>query len=150
MNWRVLMLSALLVSPAWSQEPETSSSVAAARSFDLRSDAVRKIVHATASSQSVPVQVSQGAPAKRESSPEIEYVPPEKPAVVKEIAPTPVAAPESDGFLSAVFDIAFETLVDSLLGDETDEAMQKQYDTWRACQARDANCRLPPPPPQDD
>jgi hypothetical protein len=148
MNWRVLLLGALLVSPAWSQEPATPSPTVTPQSFDLGSDAVKKIVLATASSQSVPVQVSREAPVKRESVTEIVYVPPELPPVVKEIAPPPVAAPESDGFLSAAFDIAFETLVDSMLGDETDDAMQKQYDTWRACHARDENCRLPPPPPR--
>jgi len=135
MNPRALLiLAALLAAPAWPQAP----------SFDLKGDALKKIVHDIASSQSVPVQLSQDLPAKRDSAPTIRFVPPEKPAVAKPAAPPPArsSSPAPDGILGVVVD----TFIDSLLDVQHDEVTQEQYEAWRACQARDEKCLLPPAP----
>lgn len=111
-----LFVIALLLAPsAWAQEP----------SFDLKSDAIRKIVHATAAAQSVPIQLAESKPVAKPIARKIdlgsdEVRPPEVP--VKKNPPRR-APPESDGFVSQVFEI----LVESALGSE-DAPME-----WLAC-----------------
>lgn len=108
MNSRACLLAALLVSPAWSQEPA---------GFDLKSDAIKKIVRDTAATQYAYVQIAEKAPRKSETAP-FKYVPPEKPVPAREPPRQPPArSPRPDGFLSTAVDI----LVDELLGIEGDD-----------------------------
>jgi hypothetical protein len=119
MNPRPWLLAALLASPVWSQEPASESPTPSAPSFDLRSDAIRKIVNDTASTQFAYVREVEKSSAKTEDA-DFKYVPPEKPvAPAREPPPKlPARPPESDGFLSQVVDI----LVDELLGtDDIDD-----------------------------
>ncbi len=130
MNPRVCLLAALFVSSAaWAQEPE--------RAFDLRSDAVRKIVRETAAAQMPIVQVAESETVKAE--PKFTYEPPEKPPEVRE---TPVRlpdpAPKSDGLFAAVIDIA----VDELLGIEGDD-VTASTDMLR-CRVQKETNPLPP------
>ena len=71
MNTRAYLLAALFLSPVWSQEP----------SFDLHSDAIKKIVRDNASTQFAYVQVVDKAPVKSETA-AFKYVPPEEPPPV--------------------------------------------------------------------
>jgi len=121
MNARALFLfGALLASPVWAQQP----------SFDLNSDYIKKIVRDTAASQSVPVQLSDEKPAKSEPVATVKYVPPEKPLPpAKSAAHRPVAAPQSNSFLSAVIDI----LVDEALGIDDDIESDVQSDRSLRC-----------------
>ena len=61
--------------------------------------------------------------------------------MVKQVA-TPRPTPAHDDVLSVVID----TFVSSLLDIQPDEVTQEQYEVWRACQARDEKCLLPPAP----
>jgi hypothetical protein len=108
MNPRIYLLAALLVSPAWAQEPA---------SFDLKSESIKKIVHEAASTQFADIQVADKAPVKTEPA-AFKYVPPEKPATpLREPArKLPAKSSRPDGFVSAMFGI----LVDELVGAEDD------------------------------
>lgn len=131
MNPRALLLFALLAAPAWAQEP---APVAPSRSFDLRDDAVRKIVRATAATQFGIVHVAPDeAPAKAEPAPiksepaPVAYVPPVKTAPALQY-PTRLPDPEPrDDFLSV--------LLDSFLEDD-DMTYAELHDEWLACQSR--------------
>ena len=118
MNTRAYLLAALLVSPVWSQEPAAESPKPSAPSFDLRSEAIKKIVRDNASTQFAYVQVVEKAPVKSQTA-AFKYVPPEKPEAPVHEPPRqlPAESPQSGGFVSAMFDI----LVDELLGIEDDD-----------------------------
>jgi hypothetical protein len=90
---RIYLLAALLMSPAWSQEP-------AAEALE-------------------PVEAEPD---------EVVYVPPEKPAAPAPEQPQrpPRPAPESDDFLSQLFEIAFEELLGTG-GYEYDDATFSNY-----------------------
>ena len=120
----LLLIGAMLVCPAWAQEP----------TFDLNSDSIRKIVRATAATQSVPIQLSAEPVAHREPAAILEYVPPIEAAPVKHTAPPrgpPPPPPQSDGFVSFLFN----TLVDTLLDAATGESARTQGVVWRACES---------------
>jgi hypothetical protein len=103
MNPRVFIMTALLVSPVWAQEPA---------SFDLGSDSLKKIVHDAASTQFADVRVADKAPAKSAPA-EFKYVPPEKPAAPVREPPRqlPVQSPQPDNFVTAVVDILFDEIL---------------------------------------
>jgi hypothetical protein len=132
MNPRALLLFSLLAAPAWAQEP---APVAPSHSFDLRDDAVRKIVRATAATQFGVVHVApdetpakaEPAPIKSEPAP-VAYVPPVKTAPALQY-PTRLPDPEppSTGFLSS--------LIDTLLEDD-DMTYAELHDEWLSCQSR--------------
>lgn len=157
MKTRAWIVCALLVSPAWAQEPAAPASTPSPRGFDLTNDAIRKIVHDTAASQSRVVTISDEMLAEREATPTIRYVPPEAPPVVKKVAPQPASAPSPfDEFFNALVGIVVDTAIDTTFEDHSDEALrEQQYKEWAACHAQDppptteqpyGNCRLPPPP----
>jgi hypothetical protein len=133
MNARAVLLTGLaLMSPAWAQEPATSAPAPAPRSFDLSSDSIKKIVHATAATQYAAVQVNAEAPVERE--PAIVFDQPEKPAppikaAAKRRAPAPARESASEGFLSAVVDI----LVDELLGVDVTNSLEEEYNKTLGC-----------------
>ena len=131
MNPRVCLLAALFVSSAaWAQEPEPA--------FDLRSDAVRKIVRETAAAQMPIAQVADSETVKAEPA-EFNYVPPEKPPEVREIpVRLPDPAPKSDGLFATLVDIA----VDELLGIEGDDVAASN-DMLR-CRVQKETNPLPP------
>ena len=134
----LLLLGVMLVSPAWSQEPATNAPVLTPQSFDRSSDSIRKIVRDVAASQSVPVRLSAESPVEREPVATFEYVPPEKSPTVKSTPPRlPTApAPASAGPLSAISEVVFETLVDTLLDADSDDSSEGQYERWHTCQSR--------------
>ena len=113
MNTRAtLLIGALLVSPAWSQESAAPAVTLSAQSFDRSSEAIKKILRDTAATQSARIQISEVKPAKSAPA-EFKYVPPEPAPRVKVEEPRlPEAAPPSNGFVSA--------LVDTLLAVEDD------------------------------
>jgi len=128
----LLLIVALLGSPAWAQEPTPPT-------FDLSSESIRKIVHATAVTQSVALQFSQET--KAESKPAVKtvvFVPPEKPPLMKDVpsprapAPAPAPALRSNGFLAAAVDTLVGTIVDTVL----DDLVQEHATVWRPCQTR--------------
>jgi hypothetical protein len=119
----LLLVTTLLSSTAWSQD------------FDLKGEAMKKIVRDNAATQYAQVQMpSESKPAPEADAP-FEYVPPEKDLVVtipaaKPAAPKAAAArSESSGFASALLDVVVETLVDSLLDDED----SSHVSVWRPC-----------------
>jgi hypothetical protein len=77
MHSRMYLFAAFLVLPAWSQEPHAKPPEPAVSAFDLRSDAVKKIVHDTAASQYASVREANKVPEKSETEAFV-YVPPEK------------------------------------------------------------------------
>lgn len=119
MNTRALwMLSALLVSPAWSQEP----------GFDLKSDALKSIVRDTAATQFAQVRpVDERKVERARIDLTTVRAPAEKP-VGKINLPDP-PAPKLDGPVSA--------LVDVLLGLNGD-GIEVHPDRWMSCQWRNA------------
>lgn len=115
MNSRAYLLVALLVSPAWSAEPTVEAPEPTVRSFDLRTDAVKKIVRDTAATQFSSLRVSDKPSVEAEPD-EFVYVPPEEPPapMPEPSRKLPAPAPRSDSFLSAIF----ETLIEEALGIE--------------------------------
>lgn len=153
MTVRVFMVLAttLLALPAWSDEPAPAAS---ARSFDLTNDAIRKIVHDTASAQSVIVQVTAVSPAPRDSAPTVRFVPAEKPSapiqVARRLPPAAKSASSPGGqIFSSLFGAVVDNVVHSSLGIDPAVSTDEQYEVWRACRARDEKCLLPPAPPFD-
>jgi hypothetical protein len=119
MNPRAWLLATLLASPVWSQEPAAETPKPSGPSFDLRSDAIKKIVNETASTQFADVREAEKPSAKSENA-DFKYVPPEKPVAPPREPPRklPTPPPREDGFLSQVVDILF----DEMLGtDDVDE-----------------------------
>jgi len=111
MNPRTILLVALLVSPAWSQEPAPATPAATTRSFDLHNESVKKIVHDTAATQYSVVQASQESASKpKPTETTVKFVPEEKPVVNQEpVYPTRLPeAKSSDGFLSTLIDTVLE------------------------------------------
>lgn len=132
MNARAsLLFGLLLATPAWTQEPAT---------FDLRSDAVRKIVRDTAASQAVPARpIETAVPVSRETGETLTYVEPvEKPPAKRE-TPQPAPAPSSNGFVSTLFEILAEEIFDV----EEDYSYDSNRARWLTCQPQDAG-ELPP------
>jgi hypothetical protein len=122
MTFRALLLSgALLVSPAWSQETA---------GFDLRSEAIRDIVRATAATQFRAVEIQAEKAAAPKSAATVRFVPPEKPERTERAAPAP-PAPESNGFLSAMF----ETVIGTVIEHELDSWLGKPVQLWSRCQS---------------
>ena len=121
MSPRVCLLAALLASPAWAQEP------AAPQRFDLHSDAVRKIVNDTATTQVPSFQIVEQAPDKADAAKtepaEFEYVPPEKPpAPVSKPKPRlPDPPPKPEGFAEQAVEILFDELFDHAIGIDDDD-----------------------------
>ena len=140
MNSRAfLVVGALLVSPAWSQEPAPQAAVLTPQSFDRNSESIKKIVRDAAATQSAPVQLTEEKPAKRDPATVI-YVPPEKPAPVSEPPRRlPDASPRSDGFLSAVF----ETILDEVLDIEADDDITSSNEMLR-CRVQKEQKTAPP------
>jgi hypothetical protein len=133
MYLRACLLALLLASPAWSQEP----------GFDLRSDAIRKIVSETAASLYVHVRLADKAPVAAEPD-VLEYEPPAKPPVPVRRAPARPSRPlpEDNGFLSAVFEILFEELLGT--GDGIDDITFSNL--MLKCRVQN---EFPPPPGPD-
>ena len=111
----VLLLGALLASPAWSQETP---------SFDLKSDAVRNIVRTTAATQFATKLVEEKTPDPAEKT--VHFVPPEKQPAKERSAPRPMPAPR-DGFVS--------DLVTSLIEHELDKSLDHRGPTWESCES---------------
>jgi hypothetical protein len=125
----LFLVGALLASSAWAQES----------TFDLKSDAIRKIVNETAASQSRPVQLSKAKPVERRIVLDTEDLRPlETP--IKIAAPRQSAKPRPQGPVSALVDAVVDSVVDDALGlDDT------QYTKWVACQSvTDPEPSLPP------
>jgi hypothetical protein len=145
MNSRAFLMVALLASPAWSQEPPPETPAPAVKPLDLRSDAVKKIVHDTAASQYGNAQVAREAPADAERR-EVEYVPPEDldEVPVREAAkqpPAPTPAPQPDGFLSSMFGL----LIAEALGNDQDDAVTTSNEMLR-CRIQKEQKSSPPGP----
>lgn len=143
MKSRAFLMVALLASPAWSQDPAPEVAAPVAKPLDLRSDAVKKIVHDTAASQYGDAQVSHVAPVDGERR-EVEYVPPEdlEEVPVREVAeqpPAPPPAPESDGFLSSM--ISF--LIAEALGNDQDDEITTSNEMLR-CRIQKEQKTSPP------
>jgi hypothetical protein len=115
----LLLVAAMLASPAWSQEP----------SFDLKSDSIKKIVRDTAATQFATIQVSNEKPVERKPLANIDLTPPVAAPPVKYPTRLPDPAPPSTGFLS--------TLIDTLLDVDDDPSLGGKYPIWLSCQARD-------------
>ncbi|MEO8064535.1 MAG: hypothetical protein ABI821_17495 [Pseudomonadota bacterium] len=128
MNPRTYLMAAFLISPVWAQEPAVEAPVTAAPSYDLRGDAVQKIVRDTAATQFADVQVSDKPPVEAKPA-EFVYVPAEKvPAPPSEpFRRLPEAPPRSTGFWSAVVD----TLVEEALGIEDYDDVTASNDMLR-------------------
>jgi len=124
----LLLVAALLAAPAWSQESAT---------FDLRSERITKIVRDVAASQSVPVHLSAAAPVERDPFGTIEFVPLTHAPPAQPAAPPPAPASRSSKFLSAVTEILFDEVVDSLLDAATDDSAQEQSQHWVHCETLD-------------
>src|SRR3954469_23634736 len=105
MSPRAFLLAALLVSPAWSQERAAQAPAPAAPSFNLRSDAIKKIVADRAASQLTEEQVADQA-SKAAKPTQIVFVTPEKRPVHERPTPRlPDPSPKSNGFLSSMVEI---------------------------------------------
>ena len=108
--------------------------------FDLKSDAMKKIVQDTAATQFAAVQAPVDAP---EAKPAFKYVPPEKPDKPAS-APTPRLPAESrhsNGFISS----AFEILVDELLDIEDDDGVTSSNEMLRCRVQKDLKTSPPGP-----
>jgi len=140
-----LCLIPMFLTPVWAQEPAANQPAATPRSFDLSSEAIKKIVRETAADQSVPIQISEGTTISRERDTAIRFVPPEKEQPAKEQSPRrPAAPPEPVGPVSALI----EALVDTALGVDHDSTIY-----YSSCPPTDAlntpapnyeNCQLVP------
>jgi len=120
MNSRVLLLvGAMLVSPAWSQEP----------AFDLKSDSIKKIVRDTAATQFATIQVPSEKPVAPKQVAEIKFVPSVAAPPVKYPTRLPEPATPAAGL--------FYTLVDAFLDVGDDSSLEFRYPLWLSCQARD-------------
>jgi hypothetical protein len=118
MNSRIYLLATLLVSPAWAQE---------SAGFDLKSDAIKKIVRDAAATQFSYVQIAEKAVAKSEAA-AFKYVPPEKPAPIREPPrQLPAKSPPPDGFIASAFGI----LVDELIGTDDYDDVTASNDILR-------------------
>ena len=146
MKSRAFLIVALLASPAWSQEPATEAAAPAIKPLDLRSDAVKKIVHDTAASQYGDAQSAPETPAVAERR-EVEYVPPEnlEEVPVREAAeqpPAPVPAPASqpEGFLSSM--VSF--LIAEALGNDQDDDLVTTSNEMLRCRIQKEQKTSPP------
>ena len=146
MKSRAFLLVALLASPAWSQQPAAEAATAVATPFDLRSDAVKKVVHDTAASQYSNAQVTHKAPVEGERR-EVEYVPPEEPLEELPLpagAPLPSApAPQPNGFVSSLF----EFLLEEAIGVDEYDDVSSSNDMLR-CRIQKEQKSSPPGPDQ--
>ena len=144
MKSHVFLIAGLLASPAWSQEPAGDAPAPAARSFDVHGDAVKKIVHDTAASQYSNAQVSPEAPVDAGRR-EVVYVPPEDsldPVPVRESPeqkPAAAPAPESNSFLSSLF----EFVIDQALDSEEDDGVTSSNEMLR-CRIQKEQKTSPP------
>ena len=130
MNSRVLLLvGVMLASPAWSQEPATSTPAPSALVVDLRSDSIKKIVRDTAATQFATIQLSNEKPDTRKPIEKIVFVPSVAAPAPKYPTRLPDPAPRSNGILS--------TLIDTLLDVDDDPSLGGKYPIWLSCQARD-------------
>jgi hypothetical protein len=132
MNPRAYLLAVLLVSPALAREPA---------GFDLKSDAMKKIVQDTAATQSsYVVQAPGNAP---EAKPAFKYLPPEKPEKPISTPPPrlPAESPRSNSFVSS----AFEILVDELLDIEDDDGVTSSNEMLRCRVQKDLKTSPPGP-----
>ncbi len=86
-----------------------------------------------AAAQSPAIQLSGETPVEPGPDATFVYVPPVEVEPVKIEPPRlPTAAPESDGFLSALFEVLIETALDI----EPDDFQEGQYESWLTCQSR--------------
>jgi hypothetical protein len=125
----LFLVGALLASSAWTQEA----------SFDLKSDAIRKIVRETAASQSRPVQLAEAQPVEHKIVLGTEDLRPlETPINIP--PPRNSAKPKPQGPVSALIDTIVDTVVEDALGLD-----DRQYTKWVACQSVvDPKPSLPP------
>jgi hypothetical protein len=131
----LLVVGALLLTPAWSQEPASDASVVTPRTFDLSNDAVKKILRHTAETQYAAVQLTKVEAAEAKPTKTVQYVPPEKPAVTRKEPPLrlPDPAPEeSGGLISAIV----HTLVAEALDLGPDDISETNTVSWLTCQSR--------------
>jgi len=140
MKSRVFLIAAVLASPAWSQE----AAAPAVKPLDLRSDAVKKIVHDVAASQYGNARLAAEAPVEAERR-EVEYVPPEdlEEVPVRETAKQPDApapARPPDGFLSSIFDF----LIAEALGDDQDDDVVTTSNEMLRCRIQKEQKTSPP------
>ena len=143
MNLRASLLVALIAGPAWCQTPGAEPSAPAVTAFDLRSDAVRKIVRETAATQSAVVRIAPDKPARPESG-EIEFVPaPKGPPPVGKINLPPPPRPVREGPLSSLFSL----LVSELLGIDPVDEVEVANDVLR-CRVH-KELKISPPGPDN-
>jgi hypothetical protein len=133
----LFLMAALLASSAWAQEP----------SFDLKSDAIRRIVHDTAASQSALVQLAKAPPVEHKLVLVTEAQHPFE-APIKIAPPRRIEKPKPRGPVSDLVD----TLVDAVVGTAVDDWLGADegfppggYAKWIACQSViDSGPSLPP------
>ena len=125
------LLGVLLATSTWSQESATTAPALTPASFDRNSDSIKKIVRSIASSQSVPIQLSEEAPAKHEPDATFKYVPPvdAEPPAKSPTPRLPAATPQATGPISS--------LIETLLDIEPDDGTGRFYNDWLVCQHRD-------------
>jgi hypothetical protein len=114
---RLFLLTGLLMSSAaFAQQPN----------FDFANDSIRKVVRDSAASQYATLQALPPAASTTKPKPAavIDLSPPEKPILIKAAAAKP--APQLNGFLSGMFEVAFDLAIESLLGRDPPQE-------WRAC-----------------
>ena len=119
----LFLIGALLASSAWAQEP----------SFDLKSDAIRKIVHDSAASQSESKLILEPEDLRPLDQP------------IKTEPPRRTAKPKRQGPVSALIDTVVNTVVDDALGVDENGLPPGGYSKWVACQSVvDTRPSLPP------
>lgn len=140
-----MLFGALLVSPAWAQEP-ADPQTPTRLSFDLRSDSLKKIVRDTAATQSATSQPASEAPVRPSPRAAVVYVPPEKkakPAEHKVLLPSPV--PESGGFLSALVDVLPDRELDNRVICPSDEDLKTIAQGYEHCPGVNGRLGFVPP-----
>ena len=105
---------------------------------DIRSDNVRAIVRGVAARQSVAVQVVERKAAPKLPSRAVQFVPPEKPPLMKTVSIAPAPAQPSSPLVDALFDIAFDTLLRA-----ADDSSSSTAGTWSACKPQSAPAQTP-------
>jgi len=139
----LLLLGVMFAAAAWSQEPAAIAPVTTARSFDLGSDSIKRIVRDTAAAQSRPIQIPEEVQVKSEPDATIRYVPPEVAQAAKSPVPRrPAALPESEGPISTLID----AIVDTALGVEDDSLEYRTFcppaDALNTPAPNNENCQL--------
>jgi hypothetical protein len=129
------LVAALLVSPAWSNEPAPISPPPPRLAFDLSNDSVKKAVRDSAATQYATLQVAAEKPAEQDPVARIDFAPPDKPLMAKprlvQATVPPPATPPPNEFVTAIVD----TLLDLALG-------APEPEVWHACHPSDGETTM--------